>query len=270
MKKLAVIHLIRKENSPIYLNTFLTSYINYDAGIEHDLILICKGFDKDENLNQLYPLLDKIVYTTLIVEDIGFDLDVYFNSSKVLNYNYYFFTNHYCKILSSNWLLNFYNYCKLEDVGLVGATASYESIVTNYAHEYKNKKSVFEKIKHAKDIAVLLFSYNTFPNAHIRTNAFMISFENICKLRYNKTLTKSLALKLEGGRNSITNQLLKYKLRPVVVGKDGKGYDLKEWAVSNTFRTKEQENLIISDNRTDDYLNSNNRELLRFVTWSIR
>jgi hypothetical protein len=109
--------------------------------------------------------------------------------------------------------------------------------------KYKNKKSVFEKIKHTKDIAVLLFSYNTFPNAHIRTNAFMISFENICKLRYDKTLTKSLALKLEGGRNSITNQLLKYKLRPVVVGKDGKGYDLKEWAVSNTFRTKEQENL---------------------------
>lgn len=267
MKKIAVIHLIRKGNSPMYLNSFLTSYINFEAGIIHDLILILKGFDKDENLNQLNPLLEKIIYKKLTIEDIGYDLDVYFNSSKMFNYNFYFFTNHYCKILTSNWLINFYNHCKLHDVGIVGATGSYESIVTNYIQEYKNIKGIFSKIKHIKDIAVLLFSYTSFPNAHIRTNAFMISFENISKIKYTKILSKSLALKLEGGRNSITNQLLNFNLRAVVVGRDGKGYEIKEWALSNTFRSNEQENLIISDNRTDDYLNSNNREILSFITW---
>ena len=58
---------------------------------------------------------------------------------------------------------------------------------------------------------------------------------------------------LESGKRGITKQVQRLGLKPIVVGKDGKGYEKHEWDVSNTFWRGAQENLLISDNQTRKY-----------------
>jgi hypothetical protein len=40
------------------------------------------------------------------------------------------------------------------------------------------------------------------------------------------------------------------KLKPVLVGRDGKSYEKATWSQSRTFRLDAQENLLIADNQT--------------------
>jgi len=44
-----------------------------------------------------------------------------------------------------------------------------------------------------------------------------------------------------------------------VVDRSGKAYDISQWKSSSTFWIDEQENLIISDNRTLDYTQADSR-----------
>jgi hypothetical protein len=59
--------------------------------------------------------------------------------------------------------------------------------------------------------------------------------------------------KFECGRQSITRQLSKKGLEPLVVGRDGRAYGMGEWYESRTFRSGDQSNLLISDNHTSYY-----------------
>ncbi len=58
---------------------------------------------------------------------------------------------------------------------------------------------------------------------------------------------------LESGRRSITRQILERDLRAVVAGRDGRVYGVKDWAASRTYRSGEQENLLVADRRTEDW-----------------
>jgi hypothetical protein len=59
--------------------------------------------------------------------------------------------------------------------------------------------------------------------------------------------------KFEHGRQSMTHQLLKRGLEPLVVGRDGRAYGKEEWYESRTFHSGDQSNLLISDNHTRLY-----------------
>jgi hypothetical protein len=64
---------------------------------------------------------------------------------------------------------------------------------------------------------------------------------------------KLSALMLESGHDSVTNQLMRLGLRPIMVGRDGTGYEKEEWSTVNVFRQGNQENLLVADNQTDLY-----------------
>jgi hypothetical protein len=51
----------------------------------------------------------------------------------------------------------------------------------------------------------------------------------------------------------MTKQLLAAGLKVLVVGRDGRGYEVGEWAQSGTLWQGEQTNLLVSDNQTRDY-----------------
>ena len=74
---------------------------------------------------------------------------------------------------------------------------------------------------------------------------------------------------LESGKYGITKQIEKMGLRPMVVGKDGKGYEKSEWDISNTFWRGAQENLLISDNQTRKYdkEGSDRKQKCEFFAW---
>lgn len=55
----------------------------------------------------------------------------------------------------------------------------------------------------------------------------------------------------------------------VVVGKDGIGYEVNDWQVSDTFWTPTQSNLLIADNQTRrfDAADSETRSFLENFAW---
>lgn len=205
MNKIGVIYLLRKGNDLSLLCNFLNSYIKYNAGIEHDLIIIFKGYKKIDSKNDIESLLSKIKYQSIYIDDIGFDLDAYFNTAKKMPYDYFLFFNSYSIIQSEKWLLKFYTLCLLDNVGIVGASGSFESPLRNWRDQYFSKKRFFFKpqintLKLIKHLIYLYIHYCNFPNPHIRTNAFMISSNNLKKIKYKSILDRSQALILECGK----------------------------------------------------------------------
>ena len=274
MNKIAVIYLLRKGNDLSLLKTFLNSYLKYNAGLKHDLIIIFKGFQIFDSKNDLESILSEIKYSSIYIDDIGFDLDAYFNTAKKLHHDYFIFFNSYSKIQSEKWLIKYYNLCLLDNIGIVGASGSFESPLRNWKEQYFSKKIFFLKpqiktIKLFKHLIYLYIYYRNFPNPHIRTNAFMISSNNLKKINYKPILNRSQALLLESGKKSITNQLIEHNLRPLIVGKDGNGFDINLWKESNTFRLNKQENLLILDNRTLNYelQSKEDKKKLSYISW---
>ena len=60
-------------------------------------------------------------------------------------------------------------------------------------------------------------------------------------------------MRLEGGTRSLTRQVRDRGLETLVVGRDGAAYSPDRWMQSATFRSGDQENLLIADNRTRHY-----------------
>jgi hypothetical protein len=114
-----------------------------------------------------------------------------------------------------------------------------------------------------------LLHYITFPNPHIRTNAFMIERDRFLALKAPPFRAKSDLYKFESGRQSLTRQILEQDLRPVVVGRDGHIYEAADWKSSSTYWIDQQANLIVADNRTSDYSEGGQqiRAHLRACAW---
>jgi hypothetical protein len=58
-------------------------------------------------------------------------------------------------------------------------------------------------------------------------------------------------------------------LQILVVGRDGRAYEKENWFRSNTFRTGDQENLLVADNQTTEYAKSKNckKQYLSYCAW---
>ena len=85
--------------------------------------------------------------------------------------------------------------------------------------------------------------FGRYPNPHIRTNAFMIERDRFLSLTFPLFKKKSDVYKFESGRRSMTKQISAQGLKPIVVDRTGKTYDITEWKASSTFWTNDQVNL---------------------------
>jgi glycosyltransferase involved in cell wall biosynthesis len=284
---------------------FAQSYRNYPAGISHDLFIICKGFSKQEEFEALQEIFQDIPHKIIPVEDdIGMDLAAYKDASDQVTHPYVCFLNTYSRINSDNWLQKFFSHCEKEDVGLVGATGSFESLYDSSIHLLGNnlfllllqrkKISIFfchlknfflRKIfkRHLSD-TFNLWRMNTkpdsfwhfinwipsFPNPHIRSNAFMLRLKDWQSITEKKPLkTKVDSVLLESGIDSLSDYFLRQGRKILLVGSDGKGYSPLDWPEGGFFRSKNQENLLIKDNHTDCYLGASKslQTLLHHCTW---
>jgi hypothetical protein len=285
MSELCVVHLVRYQNGVEPFKRFLTSYLENNAGSEHDLLIVYKGFRQNKDIAEYEKLLEDIPHNITFVSDSGFDITAYLKTVKRFNYKYYFFLNSFSVIKTNNWLANMYSHILNEEVGIVGATGSYESPYTHMLNVYdsckrgyyvRERKVIirsFVKLLQTIQIRFKLLQYKKYfypaPNYHIRTNAFMISRKNISKIRYKSIRSKMDAHRFESGKDSLTRQISNMRLDVLVVGKNGRAYKKEEWCSSNTFRQGEQENLMIDDNQTINYMNCDSKEKssLYHSTW---
>lgn len=279
MAEIGVIHLVRRKNGLAPFERFLASYREHPAGARHDLVLIFKGFPFGLGTQAYDQLLGDVPHRRMYLADYGLDLRPYFKAVASLEHRYLCFLNSFSRILDRDWLAKLHRWASATGVGLVSATASYQSFSTSSAERDQMLlgmspaarlrwrmghvfKDVQAGLSAQRGAAWLLAGaglwdparyFPPFPNYHVRTNAFMASREMLARVRIGPVVVKLSAFMFESGRESLTNQILRYGLRPVMVGRDGTGYEKEHWHLANTFRQGRQENLLVADNQTDLY-----------------
>lgn len=295
MPEIAVVHLVRKRNGLEPFERFLTSYLAHTAGIAHELVILFKGFHRERGLERYDQTLASVKHERLFIPDRGYDLGAYWLATQRLEHRFLCFLNSYSRILDSNWLDKFHRRIVQKDVGLVGATGSWQSMATDYIAREEQidapregggsgnppsgslgsarpSKNAFRDIKlwmlHVAGLWRPARDFPLFPNYHLRSNAFMGARDTLVRVHCGSMRTKLSAYRLESGNNSITNQILNFGKRVLVVGRDGEAYEPARWHISNTFWQSEEENLLVSDNQTDAYLNADRNERARLAGYA--
>jgi hypothetical protein len=278
MQEICVVHLVWVPLGVEPFKKFLLSYSTYRAGMDHDLLIVFNGFKSEQELVEYKNLLSDYKYKSLLLWKFRLDIESYFAASKNFKYKYFCFLNSYSRILDHEWLLKMYSVISRQDVGLVGATGSWESLYTNFINGlYRIEDKVFLRrmVKRCKQNIKKMkkkYRFDPFPSYHIRTNGFMISRDVMQKIHSGLIFRKTDAYKFENGKSSMTKQILNMGLKILVIGRDGKGYEKEEWYKSETFRQGNQSNLLIADNQTTIYsvADPETKRILSQRTWGDR
>lgn len=210
---------------------FLNSYRSNPSGCEHSLYVIFKGFENDSDLEKAKILFGCVPHQAVFLGDDRLDIGAYIEWANMVEEELICVLNTASEILAPDWLRKLAVNLALQNVGLVGATASYESL------------------------SELNSAFPAFPNIHIRSNAFMMSRKFFCSITEGfEIASKFDAFNFESGPKSLTRNVLAKGKEILLVGRNGRGYSPKFWAGSDTFRLGMQKNLLVSDNQTRNYL----------------
>lgn len=223
---IAVVHLVRRGNPARYLRQFMRSYRTHAAGCAHDLVVLLKGYDTVEQV--AWPRLGGFGVSprVLPVSDSGFDINAYRHAASLLANEYVCFLNSHSIIEADDWLARLHGaFARHADTGACGASGSWERLDDS----------------------------QPFPNVHLRTNAFLIRRELFLELDFGPLATKRDCNLFEAGPAGMTRQLAQRGLVARVAGRDGAVTGPQDWAANRTFRSGNQEQLLVSDNRTRKY-----------------
>lgn len=250
--------MVRAGNNPALFGRFLESYRLNSGGIPHELIIIFKGFSGADALEEYRGLLKNIPHKELEIPDRGRDLTAYFLAAAAFSYRYFAFLNSFSVLLDPDWLSKLYKYASGDEVGIAGATGTCESLYTNLFStpiRFYNRPIL-------RRVRALCFPlrwpyfralFPSWPNHHVRTNAFMMRREIFLKIRPRAPRGKMAAARFESGKHGLTRQILRMGLKTLVVGRNAVAYDKEHWFESNTFWQGRQENLLVADNQTRLY-----------------
>lgn len=295
---IAVVHLIRRGNDPALFERFIASYRRHDSGLPHRLVLLFKGFEDNIPPPGVSQLLDGLLYTPLFVSDEGFDVTAYVKCAKAMGEEvaHLLFLNSHAEILADDWLGNLHAPFVEPDVGATGATGSWQTNFSGIFHwgytvlmlieqnfSRSNRMGIFARLgtsiydalkqsstKHYLQNPFYFYrNFRRFPNPHLRTNGFMVRKDIFIAAAGTPITTKRKAYVFESGRSGLSLQLMRRGLRLLVVDKQGKTYEARDWHASNTFWTGDQANLLIGDNQTRHYQSGSaeERQMLETAAW---
>lgn len=316
--RLAVVFLARGAEGIDALRRFQTSYANHDAGVDHDLVVVFKGFSSADDLANARSVFAEQSIIALEIDDLGFDINAYYKASVALDHEYLCFLNTHSEVVADNWLEALLYHGTRSEVGIASATGSYESLQTSllFVHEVRSLwhsgrvrdiegyRRFFDMYLDSPQFPSSRFShyrarlcskpmfyqlwrlylqcrfgksfvghderFPSFPNPHIRSNAFLIRRDRFLSRTDAASIrTKWDAYAFESGSDGLTATLARSGLRAIVVGRDARGYELDEWPSSKTFRSDEQSNLLVSDNQTRRFagLSTGLRTTVERMTW---
>lgn len=206
---------------------FLHSYRRYPSGVKHSLYVLFKGFANNADLESAKVLFSSVPHKQVNLGDENFDIGAYIEWANMIDEDLICVLNTASEILAQNWLHKLAVNLALPNVGLVGATGSYEGL---------------------SEINV------AFPNIHIRSSAFMINRRLFCSITEGQKIANKIdAYNFESGPQGLTKQVLAKGKEILLVGRNGRGYTPKFWASSDTFRQGRQKNLLVADNQTRNF-----------------
>lgn len=278
MFEICVVHLVWVPLGIEPFARFISSYRQHRAGVDHHLVIVFNGVQEKSGLEEYYALLAGLDYSTHLMPRPTLDIPAYLSAARSVECQYVCFLNSYSEILVDNWLTKLHCHIARAGVGLVGATGSYESLYSAIIHTPPNRSGAFFKDAWER-LRKRLFINNwhrmnfpPFPNYHIRSNAFMIARNRLLKLKGAAVRSKIDAYKFESGKSSMTRQILGMNLKALIIGRNGEAYEPPRWQSSNTFRSGNQSNLLVADNRTDQFMSADpaTQKMLSDYAWGKR
>lgn len=216
------VYLWRKGNPQYWADAFFDSWLRYDPGENIRLTLLLKGFD-----GEVPPLPEALAHRLNIVDiaDVGFDLTAYKHMASLYPDKAFLFLNSHSRFEAPNWhaiLSTVWE--KVDGKGMIGASGSWEIIPDS----------------------------SSFPNVHLRTNGFIVSSHAYLQAA-GAIETRRDCLLLEAGKNSLTQYFLQRDQPVLVVSSTGSAFLWEDWPASKTFRSADQDHLLVSDNRSRHY-----------------
>jgi hypothetical protein len=271
--EIGLVHIVYAPYGPVPLRQFVESYQRHPAGTGHELLLVFKGFEADALSEEYHPVLDGLAHRALFIPDGGFDLGSYIQAARTCEHRLMCCLNSRSVILADGWLENLRAALETPGIGLVGATGTLESTTHNIrrfppsggSRPWRFARRLYWRCR----LARAALDFPDFPNAHLRTNAFMIGRQRLLELQAGPFRCKEDCYRFESGRRSLTRQILARGLDVRVVGRDGGAYPVEGWRESGTFRVGEQRNLLVADNQTREYLaaDADKRRWLTYFAW---
>ena len=247
-EKIAVAYIARgvDENISCSFDRFIESYHRYDSGLDHELYIIFKGFSSKEKQDAAEELFSSVKHVPFYLTDDHWDIGAYIDWSNNIEEDVICCLNTTSELISSYWLHKLYFNLKRKNIGLVGATGSFETL------------------------SELSCKFPIFPNPHIRSTSFMVGRELFQELTKNVRIDSKMdAYRFESGYDSLTRKVQARGLQALLVGANGCGYRQAEWAQSGTFRQALQENLLVADKQTRNYMagSYHKKKIFYITTW---
>jgi len=294
----ALVHLVRHANGQAAFEAFMAAYERFDPGLEHDLVLLCKGFP---DRAALAPVVERAAHhrpARIELPDDGFDLGAYVAAARTLEHERLCFLNSFSEPLHTGWLGLLDAALADGHAGAAGATGSWASNL-EYGLYLAGLRTAYDGVLPGRAASLAAtheingttpgppladWLYNTvmttryapgmtrFPAIHLRTNAFLVDRALFCTLRIGRAATKWATYHLESGRNSITRQLVARGRPPLVVDRSGAAREPGDWAAADVFWQASQEDLLVADNQTRSYATAppHLRALLSAQAWGDR
>jgi len=249
MKQPIVCYLYTRFDSIQKINDFSKHYKKYKPGLKHKLIICFKLLNLIE-IEKAKQSLKGVKFEAFIDPCKVNDWD--FGSYKRVSKKYYdediLFLNSHSYPICHNWVKKLFFYKKKNTV--IATNASYESMIDSIKLKGQFHKIIryfFRKYKFSKD-------FKNFPNPHMGTNSFLVNSKYFFNYIKKKNLkNKYETLKIESGKQSLTNYFKKKKIDIFVVNSDGKKFVESDWKLSETYMYKNQRKNIISDKYTRSY-----------------
>ncbi|HEV3071967.1 MAG TPA: glycosyltransferase family 2 protein [Solirubrobacteraceae bacterium] len=250
---IGLVHLVWAPLGPEPLRAFLRSYHAHAAGADHELVILLNGDGASLTREELLAELVDTQHQVIALKQPLTDLAAYGEAATRLEHEWLCFLNSYSVILADGWLGHLARAAQQPRVGIAGATGSWESQAEWRRGQAKSWLRQLSAVRSQRR------DYPRFPNPHIRTTACLLRRQAVLDLDLGAASDKRAAYLLESGRNGITRQLGERGQRAVVVGRDGCAYEVEDWPLSRTYRSGEQDNLLVADNRTADWLQAPRR-----------
>ena len=276
---MAVVHLVWMPFGPDLFRSFIASYRRHPAGCEHELVILFNGIGGEEEAAPYHAFLKEagISYSPYYLSS-GIDIEAYYWIAAQLSHTYILFLNSYSCLLADNWGRYYLDAISGANTGAVSATGSWQSyystVFTRNTYGWEWKKDVRENVRKYKLFIKAFFwwrwLFRPFPNAHLRTNAFMVKRELFLSVPRPAVFPdKFTAYVYESGKKGFSADLLRRGYEIGVVDKFGRVYAKDDWMVSDTFWVGGQENLLVSDNQTRKYDEAvpEDKKKLSYLAW---
>lgn len=127
MAQIGVVYLCRCAEGERPVRSFVESYRAHSAGADHDLHVIFKGFASKSALASAQALFAGLPIHPIELTDTGYDIGSYFAAARKVTNRRLIFLNTFSELLADDWLKKFDDALNLPEVGLVGATGSWQS-----------------------------------------------------------------------------------------------------------------------------------------------